>query len=1100
MSARTWLAVTCSVASMFASRLAGAVPDVPVDLTVTSVGGTSVSFTWTGTAPEFRAIYKAGSLPTAPTDGTLVFEGASEPSPPNTATATGLSVNTRYFIAVYGKSAATYSASAVSTSIITSPTRQIAANGSTVTWDKRGVPERLGRFIYAGDNGDLNYFDGATVQTLQAKGALTGNPETVFAMGTAAAPGQIIAGWRRGTDDSYISLNGAAPARINATNPINAGDPTNCEFISIDQGYVFAVFRAPLGGSEVRNVFLVDPSNGNATNLTNDTTAFGAFHVSSSGNRAVWAFKDGSGLYKLQYFDGSTISELDSDIGEEPKISHGRIVYARNVAPDRAEIYLYDTNLPSPAPVALTNDATKTNDSPQTDGWHAAWVRRNANGTGPEIVLNGGVQVTSGNFAQLEFGAPPFGLDRGQLLWRDTSNALHHLTSFSEQLVDKATATNTTTPWLADGNVVFFDSNATPKTVYLFSGTSPDDAEQPLAPMTVRAVPSGSSVTLTWDAIVGATGYNIYYAAQSGVTHSNYTSLSHGTRITGITSNSQTINGLIPNSVYYFVVTTVEGFGEGPESREVSAALIGTPSWTSVGGLTGIEVASVAGDRTVPNTAYASAGNFPAGPFNTYISTDTGATWTALGGGIQGQNVRAVAADNGHVFASTRNGPIYRSLNSGGTWTNVAATATSGQITQALAIDPAIPNTIVAGDFTLLTYNGGANDSNVIRTDDGGATWFHTPQTTTFGGSLATFALAFDPTHSSTLFLSGNGTPNVAKSIAGGAGWTDAVPAGGYVYAIAVDPRNASTVYAGIQQPSGTRGVWKSVNGGATWTVTGLTGVAVHALVIDPADSNVLHAGTETGYYYSINGGTSWTQLNTGLPNVDAQFIQTLAMAGNHRVIAGTYSGIYLLDLAAALSQIDPPAHVSATTVSRTLSTSNIQIMWDAVSGATAYDVYRRSQFLDSFGLLAPNVAGLTYTDTVNSGSSDTLRKTFEYAVVAKNPSATSSDSARDIATTIDPAVLSAGNTTIQFAHLDDLRKGLNALRSFRDPGMPPFVFTGGAPNAAILALHVNELRTALDSGLSSIGYAPIAYTNPVLNNTVPIKAVHFQEIRDAIK
>lgn len=38
-------------------------------------------------------------------------------------------------------------------------------------------------------------------------------------------------------------------------------------------------------------------------------------------------------------------------------------------------------------------------------------------------------------------------------------------------------------------------------------------------------------------------------------------------------------------------------------------------------------------------------------------------------------------------------------------------------------------------------------------------------------------ALAFDPSHSSTIFLGGSGTPNIAKSLAGGAGWIVAAEA-----------------------------------------------------------------------------------------------------------------------------------------------------------------------------------------------------------------------------------------------------------------------------------------------------------------------------------
>jgi hypothetical protein len=1089
MTPRRWFAIACSAVTNLWSISAFATVGVPVDLTVTNVGATSVTFTWTGSSPAFRAIYKAGSLPASPVDGTVVFDGLAEGSPPNTATATGLSVNTRYFIAVYGEDVNNYSASAVSTSIITRPTRPIAGNGYSTPWEKRGVPTAGGKFIYATDSGDLAFFDGNTVQTVQPQGPLTGTPNTVFAMGSGSTAGHVIAGWRRGTDDAYLSVDGAAPVRINATNPLSAADPTNCEFISIDNGYVFAVFRAPLGGSEVRNVFVVDPATGNATNITNDTAFFGAYHISSSANKAAWAFKDGSGLYKLQYYDGTNITDLDTDIAEEPKISQGRIVYAKNVAANRADIFTYDTNLAPPLKTQLTFDPAKTNDSPQTDGRHAAWIRRNTNGTSPELVLNG-VQITNGNFAPLELAAPPFGLDRGQLLWRDTSNVLHYLTSYSEDTVDRSTAVNTTNPYLADGSAVFFDSNAPPRTMYLFSGTAPADAKQPSPPMTLKATPSGTSVNLTWDAVLGATSYNLYYAAQPGVSKDEYRFLAGGVRITNTGNAFYTVSGLTTNSPYYFVVTAVDPNGEGAESREASVSLIGPGSW-ALESLGGQEVSAVAADRTVANTLYA-AGNFP-GPYATYISTDTGTTWTPLpAGGINGLDVRAIAADSGRVFASLRNGSIYRSLNSGGAWTLVTPLGTSsGQFTQGLAIDPAVPNTIVAADITLPTFTGSGNDSNVIRTDNNGLTWFHTPQSTSPDQSLATYALAFDPTHSSTLFAAGNGTPNVAKSIAGGAGWPGASPAGGYVYTIAVDPRNSKTVYAGIQQPSGSRGVWKSVDGAATWTRTTLF-APVRVLVIDPADSNVLHAGTETGYYYSIDGGATWTPNISGLGTSDAQLIETLAMAGNHRLIAGTYDGLYLLDLAALFGgDVATPANVVATAFDQ----SNISVSWDAVPGATAYDVYFRR---NGSGYDAPvTLAGSPPPHQLLSFAGPDVA--YLVRIVAVKGAARSRASAPELATTInfDNDPLSPGSSAIKYLHLDELRRGTNAIRFLA--GLSPFTFSTANVGSTITAAQLTQIRNALDPALDAIHRPSGSYTN-VLAPGVPIRAVHFQEIRERFK
>ncbi len=96
-------------------------------------------------------------------------------------------------------------------------------------------------------------------------------------------------------------------------------------------------------------------------------------------------------------------------------------------------------------------------------------------------------------------------------------------------------------------------------------GTSPTVLPvAPGSPSNVSATPGDTSVTVGWNAVFGASSYNIYYATTPGVTKST------GTKIEKVTSPYE-VTPLTNGTPYYFVVTAVNAFGESSESAEVSA-------------------------------------------------------------------------------------------------------------------------------------------------------------------------------------------------------------------------------------------------------------------------------------------------------------------------------------------------------------------------------------------------------------------------------------------------------------------------------------------------------------------------------------------------
>jgi hypothetical protein len=111
-----------------------------------------------------------------------------------------------------------------------------------------------------------------------------------------------------------------------------------------------------------------------------------------------------------------------------------------------------------------------------------------------------------------------------------------------------------------DESVESIEDSATPST----TGTPPPP------PTVISASPGDQQVTISWDAVGGATSYNIYWSTTSGVTKIT------GTQIADATS-PYTHTGLTNGTTYYYVVTALNLYGEGDESTEVSATPEGLP-------------------------------------------------------------------------------------------------------------------------------------------------------------------------------------------------------------------------------------------------------------------------------------------------------------------------------------------------------------------------------------------------------------------------------------------------------------------------------------------------------------------------------------------
>ncbi len=216
---------------------------------------------------------------------------------------------------------------------------------------------------------------------------------------------------------------------------------------------------------------------------------------------------------------------------------------------------------------------------------------------------------------------------------------------------------------------------------------------------------------------------------------------------------------------------------------------------------------------------------------------------------------------------------------------SIGPAVTSGRVA-ALAVHPGKPHIQYAG-----VASGG-----VWKTVNNGATWtpiFDSQSSYSIG------AITIDPTNPSVIWV-GSGENNSQRSVSygdgvyrsqdGGRTWKNmGLKASEHIGKILVHPEDGNVVYVASQGPlwgpGGDRGLFKTVDGGKTWENileisehTGVTDIAM-----DPRDPDVIYAasyqrrrrvwtmingGPESAIHKTVDGGSTWTKLRTGLPRV----------------------------------------------------------------------------------------------------------------------------------------------------------------------------------------------------------------------------------------
>lgn len=309
--------------------------------------------------------------------------------------------------------------------------------------------------------------------------------------------------------------------------------------------------------------------------------------------------------------------------------------------------------------------------------------------------------------------------------------------------------------------------------------------------------------------------------------------------------------------------------------------------------------------------------------------------WSASNSGLdtplEARSFAVDPSDNGKVYVATSKG-VYYSTNGGDSWVSPANTGLGTSGNRKIVMDP--------GNVSLLLVSGAFGEGKIWKTTDAASNWAETSVPSIIYGLVfapspynqnvfaaqstaiyrsqnkgdsfsqvkevfpcSTRSVAVDPSNGQTIYCGTNA--RIYSSTDGGDNWTATSSSGmsgdswHVIESLAVHPTNAQVIYAGV-----TSKVYKTTAGlGGSWSAGSgfpAEGRDFVALYIDPGCPDIVYGGTGygsqnqpgNGIYQTVNGGASWTAVNTGLR---ANVYDVVRLDTNTpRLLAATSDGVYV--------------------------------------------------------------------------------------------------------------------------------------------------------------------------------------------------------------
>ena len=242
--------------------------------------------------------------------------------------------------------------------------------------------------------------------------------------------------------------------------------------------------------------------------------------------------------------------------------------------------------------------------------------------------------------------------------------------------------------------------------------------------------------------------------------------------------------------------------------------------------------------------------------------------------------------------------------------------------------------------------------------------------TTTFSSNIENVIV--DPSNDNIMYVSDS--TNLYKSTDKGVTFILIYTFPATIKDIRVHSSNSSIIYAVTQGTSGL--VYQSNNGGTTFTNinTGLPSIGKNVIVHQAQDAeNTLYLGTTLGVYYRDDSMSSWQTFEANLPNVSVEDLEINYVDTN--LTAATFGrGVWRTTISTSAST-DTTAPTAPTNLAASGTTSSsTNLTWNASTdnvGVTGYNVYNGTSLVITVQSTNYTVTGLAastaYTFTVKA-------------------------------------------------------------------------------------------------------------------------------------